>query len=128
MFKWKIEYETGVQLIDEQHKELFNIGNKAYALLKNEFALDKFDKIINILEELKDYCIYHFQCEEQYQLSIGYRKYFSHKVEHDDFIKMFKEVDTNKIESDQDKYIIELLTFILNWIDKHIIEKDKEIC
>lgn len=44
MIKWKEDYIIGVDKIDEQHKKLFEIANKAYKLLKNEFVL------INMIE------------------------------------------------------------------------------
>ncbi len=37
MLEWKDKYSIGVELIDEQHKHLFEIGNKAVKLLKKWF-------------------------------------------------------------------------------------------
>lgn len=125
MFNWKTEYETGIKIIDEQHKELFRIANDAYKLLNDPYTLDKFDKIMVIIDKLKDYCVYHFECEERYQLETGYKKYFSHKVEHDDFIKKFKDIKNEQIDKNQEKFIEELLSFFIEWISKHILEKDK---
>ncbi|MEG1255484.1 hemerythrin family protein [Clostridium sp.] len=127
MIKWKDEYNIGVDKIDEQHKKLFEITNRAYALLENEFCIDKYDKIVEILEELKDYTIYHFKSEEEYMLSISYRKFLSQKVEHDEFIKKINDIDLNIIDENQDKYIISALEFIVNWITDHILTKDKLI-
>lgn len=127
MFLWKNEYETGISIIDEQHKELFRIAESAYELLNDVYVIDKFDKIMNIIEKLKDYCVYHFECEENYQLQIGYKKYLSHKVEHDDFIKKFKSIETEQIDRNQEKFIEELLMFFVEWITNHILQKDKTI-
>lgn len=126
MFKWKSEYETGIEKSDEQHKKLFEIANRAYELLTNDLYLDKYDKIIHIIEELKDYTVFHFTEEEEYMLSISYKKFFSHKVEHENFIKKFNDIDYNRIDDGQNKYIMELLEFIYRWIDGHILIKDKE--
>lgn len=127
MFKWKSEYEIGIELIDEQHKELFRIANSAYELLNNEYILDKFDKIMDLVEKLKDYCVYHFESEERYQLEIGYKKYFSHKVEHNDFIEKFKKLENDHIDRNQEKFIEGLLSFFVEWITDHILEKDKSM-
>ncbi|WP_422446740.1 bacteriohemerythrin [Thermoanaerobacterium sp. DL9XJH110] len=127
MIRWKDEYRIGVEKIDEQHKKLFEIAGRAYDLLKNEFYIDKYDRIVEILNELKDYTVYHFNSEEEYMKSIGYRRFLSHKVEHDDFIEKINSVDFSKIDSNQDKYILDLLEFIVNWIDKHILGRDKLI-
>lgn len=127
MIKWKETYNIGINNIDEQHKKLFEIANRAYELLENEFCIDKYDKIVQILEELENYTIYHFKSEEEYMLSIGYKKFLSQKVEHDEFIKKFHDINLNIIDENQDKYIIETLEFVVNWITDHILLKDKLI-
>lgn len=125
MFEWKSEYEVGVLFVDEQHKKLFEIGNRAYELFKNDFYIDKYDKIISIIEELKDYTVFHFNCEEEYLLKIGYKNFFSHKIEHDDFIEKFNDIDFKGIDHQQDEYIKEILEFIYKWIEEHILIKDR---
>lgn len=125
MIKWKEDYIIGVDNIDEQHKKLFEIANKAYELLKNEFYIDKYDRIVAILGELKDYTVYHFKSEEEYMASIGYKKLLSHKVEHDEFIKKINNIDFKSIDHNQDKYLLETLEFVVNWISSHILGKDK---
>lgn len=59
--------------------------------------------------------------------SIGYKKYFTHKVEHDDFIDKINHVDFNKVDENQDAYLLDILEFVVKWIDEHIREKDKLI-
>lgn len=125
MFKWNEDYKTGVELIDEQHKKLFEIGNRAYELLKNRLYTDKYDKILEIIEELKDYTIFHFQTEENYLLENKCKTFFSHKVQHDDFIKKLDCTNSSNIDESQEEYIMELLQFIYKWIDGHILGNDK---
>lgn len=124
MFTWKDEYATGVSIIDEQHKHLFEIGNTAYELLNNTLTIDKYDKIIHVIEELRDYAVFHFKYEEEYMLSIKYKKFLSHKVEHDEFIKKVDEVDLTLIDESQNEYILSLLQFVYKWISEHILVKD----
>lgn len=126
MFEWKKEYETKVEQIDEQHKKLFEIGNRLYKLIKNDMVMDKYDKIMDIIAELKNYTVFHFQFEENYMVEIGYKKFLSHKVQHDDFIKKFNDIDFKKIDNSQDKYMLELLNFIYEWIDGHILGTDMQ--
>ncbi|KPU43074.1 bacteriohemerythrin [Oxobacter pfennigii] len=127
MIRWKDEYSIGVARIDEQHKKLFEIADRAFELMKNQFYTDKFDKIVEILEELKDYTVFHFKFEEEFMQSRGYKKFLSHKVEHTDFLEKVNSIDLNTIDNDQDKYIMDILNFVVDWIDKHILEKDKLI-
>lgn len=127
MLMWKDEYATGVDSIDEQHRRLLEIAGDAYDLLKNQMYTDKYDKIIEIIEELKNYTMYHFDSEEQYMESIGYKKILSHKVNHRDFIDKIENIDMGKVDENQDAYILQLLDFVVDWIDKHILQLDKEI-
>lgn len=127
MVKWKNDYEIGVTLIDEQHKKLFEIANSAYELLRNDFYVDKYDKIIEILAELKDYTVFHFKSEEEYMLSIGYKRFLSHKVEHENFINEINNINLAEIDANQDESVKDLLGFVVDWIDKHILDQDKLI-
>ncbi|TZE81078.1 bacteriohemerythrin [Calorimonas adulescens] len=127
MIKWREEFRLGIETIDEQHKKLFAIANEAYDLLKNDFYIDKYDRIVAILKELRDYTIYHFNSEEDYMKSIGYKKLLSHKVEHNDFVEKINSIDLDKLDENQDEYILELLNFVVDWIEQHILGTDKQI-
>lgn len=124
MFNMKEEYKTGIENIDEQHEKLFEIGERAYQLLKDKYINDKFDKIVDIIRELREYTIYHFAEEEAYMESIKYKRLFTQKMDHISFIKMLDEINLNEIDNNQDEYIMELLTFLNDWLVKHILEKD----
>jgi hemerythrin len=127
MLVWKDKYSVAVELIDEQHKRLFEIGNSAYELLRNDFCVDKYDKIVEIIEELRQYTEFHFKAEEEYMLKIGSKQYKVQKIEHDNFIKKINSVKLDNIDQDQKKYIEDLLAFVFNWILDHILQKDKLI-
>lgn len=125
MIVWRDEFLVGVEELDNQHKQLFRIAGDIHSLLKNQLITDKYDQILKLMEELKDYTIFHFSTEEEYMRKIGFRKYFSHKVEHDDFIEKINNVDLNKIDQNHEQYLLEILDFVVNWISEHILEADK---
>lgn len=127
MYEFKEEYKTGIDFIDEQHKILFGIADKTYNLLKNDFTLDKYDKIVALIQELQNYTVFHFNAEEEYMTSINYKRMFTQKIEHDAFIKRIKDVDFKKIDHDQDDYIISILQLLNDWLTGHIFENDKLI-
>ena len=127
MIAWKEEYNTGVELIDEQHRKLLEIANRAHILLRDDFRMDKYDEIISILGELKEYTVYHFASEEAYMAEIQYSRLLSHKVEHNDFIEKINGVDLEKIDRNHNQSLLKILDFIVAWIDSHIIKKDKLI-
>ncbi len=127
MLKWNDNYLIGVEIIDNQHKELFRIATSADDLLKNEFYTDKYDKIVEIINELKDYTVIHFKTEEKYMLDIGYKRFLSHKAKHTDFIQSVNKINLENVDEQQDEYIASIIEFAVNWIVEHIYENDKLI-
>lgn len=127
MYEMKPEYYTGTEFIDEQHTELFRIADEAYNVLKDNFMSDKFDNIVAIIGQLKDYAIKHFTEEETYMKSIQYKKFLSHKIEHDDFIEKLDSLDFNQMDRNQSETLVDLLEFLSDWLVHHILEKDKLI-
>lgn len=127
MYDFKEEFRTGIESIDQEHKKLFEIADKAYVTLMDEFIPDKYDYIIDILKELADYAAFHFQHEEEYMMSIRYKKLISHKVEHQEFCEKIAGYDFSEIDENQKGVILELLDFLNDWLVHHILENDKLI-
>ena len=124
MYKMKKEFETGIAFIDEQHAKLFEIANEAYNLLNNDFKIDKYDEVIELLTELKEYKKFHFQQEEEYMEKINYKRRFSQKIEHNAFIEKMDNIDLNLIDENPDEYIKYLLNFLNMWLTEHILHND----
>ena len=127
MKSWSENYATNIEIIDEQHKELFNILDNCYELLLNNKDEDKYDKIIHILEKLKDYTIYHFNTEEEFLKKNNYSKFLSHKFAHDAFIEQINGYDIYSIDKDQKGSVNEILDIVASWIKNHILDIDKNI-
>ena len=125
----KPEYYTGINMIDEEHKQLFKYADEAYELLHDEFIPDKYDRIDAILEKLRDYTVKHFADEEQYMESINYKKIFTQKIQHQEFIQKldeFMEQHNDEVE-DQDEQITGILKYLTEWLVNHILYVDGEI-
>ena len=129
MYEMKPEYYTGINMIDEEHKQLFKYADEAYELLHDEFIPDKYDRIDSILEKLRDYTVKHFADEEQYMESINYKKIFTQKVQHQEFIvKLDEFMDQHNDEvEDQDEQITGILKYLTEWLINHILYVDGEI-
>ncbi len=127
MYSFKDEYRTGIESIDLEHQKLFEIADRAYETLTDELIPDKYDYIVDILNELKDYAALHFQHEEEYMISIRYKKLFSQKASHNEFIEKVSSYDLNEIDENQKGVIFELLDYLNDWLVHHIIGSDKLI-
>ena len=120
MYEMKPEYYIGIDMIDEEHKQLFLYADEAYELLHDEYTPDKYDRIDIILEKLRDYTVKHFADEEQYMESINYKKLFTQKIQHQEFIHKideFMEHHNDEVE-DQDEQIMGILTYLTEWLPR----------
>ncbi|MCH5333673.1 MAG: bacteriohemerythrin [Agathobacter sp.] len=121
------EYLTGIELIDKEHEELFSIVAKANDLVRNYDPSSSYDKILGILNELRDYTAEHFRDEEEYMEFIGYEGLAAQKRAHENFIAKLETIDYDQIENDTQGYLQSLLEFLLGWLINHILNSDKKI-
>ncbi|GFZ34288.1 bacteriohemerythrin [Clostridium zeae] len=126
MFELTKDYETGIDKIDKEHRRLFELADQCYNLLKDDSCSNKYEKVNKVISELKDYAKFHFSEEEKLMESVNHKQIFTHKLQHDYFIEKIDEIDIDDIESNQDQYIIDILTFIVAWIRQHILSKDSQ--
>lgn len=126
-YEFTKDYHTGIDFIDEEHAKLFEIANRAYDLLTNQFVTDKYDAIVAVLEELRDYTKYHFNHEEEYMKSINYPKRFSQLHQHTQFINKLESYNLKEIDVNQQEGLLEILDFLTLWLQSHIKGMDKKI-
>ena len=126
MIQWKESYRIGIDIIDEQHKKLFDIAEEAEQLMQLPDHVDKFDEIVSILDELRDYVKYHFEHEEGLLLEIRYKKFFEHKVAHSAFIDYIYSLDIDDIDKHQNERGVKILRVLMDWLVEHVLERDNE--
>ena len=122
MFQWEDKYSVGIQSIDNQHKEIFMLLNKLLEAMKMGHANDV---TIQIIQELERYAVIHFQKEEYFFQRFNYQGSAEHITEHQNFIKKIA-VLKSEINSGKMILTIELLRFLKDWIDHHILVVDKK--
>lgn len=127
MYEFKDIYKTGIASVDAEHRRLFEIAEEAYQLQQNEFIPDKYDNLVSILEELREYTKTHFANEEAYMKEIGYKGMFTQKVQHDAFIQKLEDLDLSSIDENSDAAIEDILKFLTDWLVDHILHVDKLI-
>ena len=114
-------------MIDEEHKVLFDIIGKIYTAIEAELVHDKFDLILDILDELKEYTSVHFADEENYMKEIGYEGLAQQQILHEKFVETLNEVNLDEVDDNQVEYLYEVLNFLQNWLVNHILKVDKLI-
>ncbi len=126
-FAFTDKYKTGIELVDEEHKKLFEIIKETNDLIYEEFVPDKYDAIMHIIGELKDYTVKHFSDEEEYMSSIGYEGIEAQKAAHTAFVDRLNRINFDDIENNQREYLCELINYLLCWLSAHILKMDKRI-
>ena len=124
MIKWKEEYSCNIKEIDKQHKKLFEIGGRIYYTASIDDGYDHYDEIMDILNELTQYTVYHFKYEEDLFLRYTYPDYETHKIEHDFFVKKVGKLLSRDLDKGQYGVIIEIVNFVADWVSGHILKSD----
>lgn len=126
-FAFTSKYLTEVELIDSEHKRLFEIIAEANELIHAELLHDKYDAILDIIEQLKDYTEFHFHDEEVYMESINYPDLSIQKKTHAAFIEKLNAINLDDLDENQQDYLENLIQFLLSWLSVHILQMDKRI-
>lgn len=126
IFPWDENFNTGLEIIDEQHKKLVQLLNILANHVAFQHDIPELDAIFNVLT---DYVVYHFQTEEAIwhkylpETHLGAR----HKKEHNSFISTVLKLKAEQNTKPKEGMIEELITFLARWLASHILEKDKHM-
>ena len=127
MFEWDEILSVGIDVVDDQHQELFRIGRELVYVLENTSAgLDQYDDIIKLLKELHTYANYHFSEEEKLMEAADFIGLPAHRFQHKIFVKKIEEIELGELDEDQKNHALDLLDFLANWITNHIMKVDRE--
>ena len=126
-YEFTEDFLTGIAFIDQQHARLFELANQTYDLLNDQLVTDKYDRIVDVLGELRDYTKTHFADEEAFMKGINFKYIWSEKHAHLTFIAKLDAIDLDKIDENQQAHILEILDFLAKWLTYHIKGADARI-
>lgn len=129
-FAFTEKYHTGIDLVDNEHRRLFEIIHDTNNLIHAELLHDKYDEIMRLLAELKDYTEIHFHDEEALMERIQYPELDAQKRAHTAFVERLVEIDLTELDDmddNQQEYLIDLIQFLAGWLINHILGSDKKI-
>ena len=129
-FAFTQNFHTGIPIIDEEHKQLFAIIAKTNDVIHAELLHDKYDEIMGILTELRNYTEMHFADEEAYMEQISYPNLKAQKLAHSAFVEKLVNIDLfdlDDMDDHQQAYLESLIDFLSKWLINHILDMDKRI-
>ena len=122
---WHDKYKINVENIDKEHKKLFSTMNRLLKISqednKREWGCREGVKY------LKNHAREHFEHEEAYMKSIGYKKMFTQLSQHNALRETIEGWDLDAIDENQDEAIEDMLRLITDWLVNHILSEDKQI-
>lgn len=124
------KYKTGITIIDDEHRYLFAIIKDIDDVIHDNLLHDKYDEIMRLLNNLKDYTESHFQHEEHFMEEIHYPGIEAQQYAHAAFVDHLVNIhldELDEIDDNQDNYLITLIDFLLKWLSNHILGMDKKI-
>jgi len=120
---WSERYATGIELIDEQHKELISLTNRLYQACRdgNEVASTVFKEAMSRMVE---YVRFHFAAEEKLMGRIKYPQLGEHKKQHEDMVKHILG-SANDFKEGKNSVPFNFARALKDWIFSHIAIYDK---
>ena len=121
LITWGPQLETGIAIIDSQHKRLVDIINE----MNDALVEGRSDEIMSaIFDELVDYTETHFKVEEKLLASHDYEDFENHRREH--------RVFTDQIKMDRDNFNAgvwqldqRMMDYLRGWLMNHIQVSDQ---
>ncbi|MBF0183539.1 MAG: hemerythrin family protein [Magnetococcales bacterium] len=124
-FHWDSYFNTGLIMVDEQHKHLVNILNYFGELVQRPEGASEED-IESVFAALAAYAVYHFREEENLMVcaQIDSRHQLSHAAEHADFLQEVTRMRADSVGDPREAALF-LLKFLTQWLVYHILGSDQ---
>ena len=123
-FYWGSHFETGLEEVDQQHRELVHKINR-YGERISANRVDDGD-LESLIADLKDYASFHFREEEALMASanIDFRHVEQHLKAHRAFLSELERM-TASMTKDGPAVAKDLLHFLSHWLAYHILDEDQ---
>jgi hemerythrin len=128
--KWSDELKTGIEIIDNQHKQIFDRTDVFFAKLNGDPTEKELQQeITDLFYFLTDYVITHFETEEKIQQERNYSNYEEHKKLHETFREKITNFKLEFLQKDKSapQMAEQMEQELIEWLVNHIGSKDLEI-
>ncbi len=121
LISWQDRYSVNIKEIDDQHKKLIDMINELHEAMMSGKGKDV---MTTVLDKLASYCVTHFTVEERLMSSNGYPGFDEHKAKHVKMNEKVKQLQQSLAQSGTSVMSNDVMTFLKNWLDKHIMGTD----
>jgi len=121
LITWGPQLETGIAIIDAQHKRLVDIINE----LNEALAAGRSNEVMGaIFDELVAYTETHFTSEEKLLANHGYEDLENHQREHRVFTDQIK-MDRDNFNAGVWEFEQRMMDYLRGWLVNHIQASDQ---
>lgn len=119
---WSPKLVLGIESIDREHQQLVVLINELDAAIKS----GKGNQVVaGAVDKLAGYTVMHFGREEKLFAQHAYAESAAHKVEHKAFVDKVAEFKSG-IERGRLGLSFSIMTYLEEWIQKHILTVDRK--
>lgn len=116
---WSSRFETGIALIDDQHRSLFEALNRLAESFREGAAQEQARQSLDFLA---DYTKEHFQAEERFMRELGYPQLDLHMDQHAEMLQVIADLQTR--QANGASLTMEVTILMVSWLKEHIHDSD----
>ncbi len=122
--RWSEAMSVGVARLDRDHQILIGLINRIDEAGEDETTRNRV--LPEVLAILIAYTVFHFEREEKVMRACGYPNMGTHHEEHRALTREVQELQRRYRRGDPDLDRGEILTFLVGWLNHHILLQDMD--
>lgn len=124
LIEWRKEFETGLQEVDHEHRELVELINDLHEQLDSDAPKDT---VSAFLGEVFARIAAHFALEETIMRKHNYDEYEAHKAEHETLLDELRDIMDDFENGVYTDYKNALAVAVHDWFVNHFKTKDARL-
>lgn len=122
LVRWAPQLNIGHELIDDEHKYLFDLINEFHEAYLTKQSRDQ---VMRVLNRLIEYAERHFKHEEDLMRDAGYPDLDEHRRKHEALFEKVFELNS-RFEDRAINPTHEMFSFLKDWLSDHILQNDSK--
>ena len=124
LIEWKKEFETGIDDVDHEHRELVELINELHEKLQGQ---SNHDAVSEFLGEVFARISAHFALEETVMRKHSYDEYAAHKADHENLLDDIRDIMDAHEDGEFANSVGALSDAVANWFVNHFKTKDARL-
>ena len=123
--KWREEFCTGVEFLDEASRNLLDLINDMIEIRNSEEKDNQ--HLSSLLSQIQDFALMHFVLEERFLVKLHQGDFPDHKAQHTLFKKKLAFFCYEMTNKPQEASLDEFCEFLGSWFEQHCLSSRESI-